>query len=98
MSTAFKKFKQLHHTSELFVLPNVWNAKSAQQFEKENSAAVATSSSAVANGPGYQDGEEMPFEDYLLIVKRILAVVQSTIDGRYGNGVWQYKRRNLMRI
>lgn len=88
MASAFQQFKQLHESRELFVLPNVWNAKSAQILEKENYPAVATSSAAVANGLGYQDGEDMPFEDYLLIIKRILAVVKVplTVDMEMGYG------------
>jgi 2-methylisocitrate lyase-like PEP mutase family enzyme len=88
MATAFEQFKQLHHSPELFLLPNIWNAKSAQILEKENYAAIATSSAAVANALGYQDGEDMPFEDYLLIIKRILAVVQIplTVDMEMGYG------------
>src|SRR5689334_4306119 len=88
MATVFQQFKQLHQSSPLFILPNVWNAKSAQILEKENYPAVATSSSAVANGLGYQDGEDMPFEDYLLIIKRIIAVVQIplTVDMEMGYG------------
>jgi 2-methylisocitrate lyase-like PEP mutase family enzyme len=88
MSTSFQQFKQLHQGSRLFVLPNVWNAKSAQVFAKENYPAIATSSAAVANGLGYQDGEDMPFDDYLLIIKRILAVVQIplTVDLEMGYG------------
>jgi 2-methylisocitrate lyase-like PEP mutase family enzyme len=88
MATAFQQFKQLHQSPALFVLPNVWNAKSAQVLEKENYPAIATSSAAVANALGYQDGEDMPFEDYLLIIKRILAVVQIplTVDMEMGYG------------
>lgn len=88
MATPFQQFKQLHQSRSLFVLPNVWNAKSAQILEKENYPAIATSSAAVANGLGYQDGEDMPFEDYLLIIKRILAVVKIplTVDMEMGYG------------
>lgn len=88
MATAFQQFKQLHQSRSLFVLPNAWNAKSAQILEKENYPAVATSSAAVANALGYQDGEDMPFEDYLLIIKRILAVVKIplTVDMEMGYG------------
>ncbi|MCS3801132.1 isocitrate lyase/phosphoenolpyruvate mutase family protein [Niastella sp. OAS944] len=88
MATAFQQFKQLHQSGSLFVLPNAWNAKSAQILEKENYAAIATSSAAVANALGYQDGEDMPFEDYLFIIKRILAVVKIplTIDMEMGYG------------
>jgi 2-methylisocitrate lyase-like PEP mutase family enzyme len=88
MSSPYQQFKQLHQSSELFVLPNVWNAKSAMLFQKEKYPAVATSSAAVANSLGYEDGEAMPFEDYLFIIRRILAAAQIplTVDMEMGYG------------
>jgi 2-methylisocitrate lyase-like PEP mutase family enzyme len=88
MSSSFQQFKQLHQGPGLFVLPNVWNAKSALLFQKEKYQAVATSSAAVANSLGYEDGEDMPFEDYLFIIRRILATVQIplTVDMEMGYG------------
>jgi 2-methylisocitrate lyase-like PEP mutase family enzyme len=88
MSSSFQQFKQLHQSPGLFVLPNVWNAKSALLFQKENYPAIATSSAAVANSLGYEDGEDMPFEDYLFIIRRILAAVQIpvTVDMEMGYG------------
>jgi 2-methylisocitrate lyase-like PEP mutase family enzyme len=88
MSSKFKAFKELHCSKELFVLPNIWNAKSALLFQKENFPAIATSSAAVANSLGYEDGEEMPFTDYLFIIKRILSSVEIpvTIDMEMGYG------------
>jgi 2-methylisocitrate lyase-like PEP mutase family enzyme len=70
------------------VLPNVWNAKSALLFQQENYPAVATSSAAVANSLGYEDGEAMPFEDYLLIIRRIRSAVKIpvTVDLEMGYG------------
>lgn len=88
MSSPFQQFKQLHQSSGLFVLPNVWNAKSALLFQKEKYQAVGTSSAAVANSLGYEDGEDMPFADYLFIIRRILAAVQIpvTVDMEMGYG------------
>lgn len=71
MPSNFEKFKNLHHSSGLFVLPNAWNAKSALLFQENNFPAIATSSAAVAVSLGYADGEEMPFSDYLFIISRI---------------------------
>lgn len=75
MTTKFKQFKDLHHASGLFVLPNVWNAKSALLFKEKKFPAIATSSAAVADSLGYQDGEQMPFNAYQFVIKRILATV-----------------------
>ena len=73
MNTKFEQFNDLHHTSNIFVLPNVWNAKSALFFQDKDFPAIATSSAAVAESLGYEDGEQMPFNTYLFVIKRILA-------------------------
>ncbi|AEW01061.1 hypothetical protein A4D02_13960 [Niastella koreensis] len=80
------RFKQLHQS--FFILANAWNPKSALRFQQENFPAIATSSAAVANSLGYEDGEAMPFEDYLFIIGRILATVQIplTVDIEMGYG------------
>ncbi|HEY9005050.1 MAG TPA: isocitrate lyase/phosphoenolpyruvate mutase family protein [Ohtaekwangia sp.] len=74
MST-FQKFKALHASNELLVLPNAWDARSAIVFEQYGFPAVATSSAAVANSLGYEDGENMSFEDYLFVIRRILSSI-----------------------
>jgi len=76
MTTKFEQFNDLHHTSNLFVLPNVWNAKSALFFQQKDFPAIATSSAAVAESLGYEDGEQMPFNTYLFVIKRILAAIK----------------------
>lgn len=88
MSTNFQKFKNLHTAGSIFVLPNAWDAKSATIFEETGYSAVGTSSSAVAGSLGYADGEGMPFESYLFVIKRILASVKVpvTVDLEMGYG------------
>jgi 2-methylisocitrate lyase-like PEP mutase family enzyme len=88
MSSQFQKFKALHHAGELFVLPNVWDARSALIFQEKQFPAIATSSAAVANSLGYEDGENMSFNDYLFVIKRILATVKIplTVDMETGYG------------
>ena len=88
MSKNFNEFKSLHQSDDLFVLPNVWNAKSAKLFQESKFPAVATSSMAVANSIGYEDGEEMPFDDYLFMIKRILSSIQIplSVDMEMGYG------------
>ena len=88
MSTKLQKFKALHHASELFVLPNAWDARSAIVFQEKKFPAIGTSSAAVANSLGYEDGENMPFADYLFVIKRILASIQIplTVDMEMGYG------------
>lgn len=100
MSAKFNPFKQLHEGSRLFLLPNAWNAKSAQLFEAAGLPAIGTSSAAVADSLGYPDGEGMPFQEYLFIVQRILSAVKVpvTVDIEMGYGhnketIWNNIRR-----
>ena len=93
MSSQFQKFKSLHEMDELFVLPNVWDARSAIVFQDKKFPAMGTSSAAVANCLGYEDGENIPFEDYLFVIKRILSSVRIplTVDLEMGYGDTQEK-------
>ena len=88
MTANFKAFKDLHHKKDLFILPNAWDAKSAMLFQEKGFTAVGTSSAAVASGLGYEDGEGMPFDDYLFIIKRIVGSVKIpvTVDMEMGYG------------
>lgn len=88
MSTSFQTFELLHKNPSMFLLPNAWDARSAALFQECNYPAVGTSSAAVAEGLGYEDGEQMPFSDYLVVVRRITASVNIpvTIDLEMGYG------------
>jgi 2-methylisocitrate lyase-like PEP mutase family enzyme len=67
----YEKFYALHHQPKPLLLANAWNAKSAQVIEKNGYEAVATSSGAIADSLGYEDGEKIPFAELLYIVQRI---------------------------
>lgn len=88
MSAGFKEFQKLHQATEPLLLGNVWNVQSAQVFEKLKFKAIATSSAAVAETLGYKDGENMPFDEYLFIIKRIKESVSIPfsvdLEGGYG--------------
>ncbi|SDI26825.1 isocitrate lyase/PEP mutase family protein [Chryseobacterium jejuense] len=82
-------FKSLHQEEEPLLLGNVWNAQSAKVHENLGYKALATSSSAVAMSLGYEDGEQMSFEEYFYIIKRIKASVSIPLsvdlEGGYGS-------------
>jgi 2-methylisocitrate lyase-like PEP mutase family enzyme len=86
--SSFEKFRALHQGGELFVLPNAWDAHSAMIFEKNGFPAVGTSSAAVANSLGYEDGENMSLVDYLFVIRRILSSINGplTVDIETGYG------------
>lgn len=88
MSSHLQAFKDLHHSSSPFILPNAWDAGSALRLEQHGYPAIATSSMAVAHSLGYDDGENMPFEHYLFVIKRILSTIRVplTVDLEMGYG------------
>ena len=69
----YETFFQLHHQPAPFIIANAWNVKSAKLIEDNGYKAIATSSGAIANSLGYEDGEKIPFNELLYIVQRIKA-------------------------
>jgi 2-methylisocitrate lyase-like PEP mutase family enzyme len=67
------KFQELHKNDSPLLIFNVWDAASAKVAEELGFDAIGTSSSAIANLLGYEDGEQMSFQELLFIVKRISA-------------------------
>ncbi|HCA06301.1 isocitrate lyase/phosphoenolpyruvate mutase family protein [Chryseobacterium sp.] len=89
--TAIHKFRELHKQDDPLLIGNVWNVQSARAYEKLGYQAVATSSSAVAFSLGYEDGENMSFDEYFYIVERILKSItiplSVDLEGGYGKTV-----------
>lgn len=75
MSSNFEQFKALHHQQEPLLLGNAWDAQSASILEKLGIKAIGTSSAAAAATLGYNDGENMPFEEYFFLIKRIMSSI-----------------------
>lgn len=71
-----ENFTNLHQQAEPLVICNVWDAASAKIAEKLNFKAIGTSSAALANVLGYDDGEEIAFDELLFLVKRIAKATQ----------------------
>lgn len=64
-------FKKLHEQDHPLLIANVWDVPSARMAEDLNFQAIGTSSSAIASLLGYQDGEEMSFDELEYMVSRI---------------------------
>ncbi|MBS1490387.1 MAG: isocitrate lyase/phosphoenolpyruvate mutase family protein [Bacteroidetes bacterium] len=75
-----KKFHRLHNTGHLLILPNIWDSLGAALLENLGYPAVATSSSAMALSNGYRDGEKLPFNELLHILKRITQSVKIPVS------------------
>ncbi|SEJ32520.1 2-Methylisocitrate lyase, PEP mutase family [Dyadobacter sp. SG02] len=88
MST-FETFSQLHQQTEPFVLGNIWDVNSAHIFESAGYKAIGTSSHALANAFGYDDGENLPFDSILRIARRVSESVKIPftvdIEGGYSD-------------
>jgi len=88
MKNKFEMFAALHKGTEPLLIGNAWDAASAKAFENQGFKAIGTSSAAVAAALGYADGEEMSLDEYLLIIKRMVAsvTVPVTVDLESGYG------------
>lgn len=81
-------FRQLHQQSSPLLICNVWDVASAKVAEKNGYQAIGTSSAAIAQMLGYNDGEELLFEQLYFIVKRIIhcCSLPLTVDIEAGYG------------
>ena len=71
----YENFYQLHQQKTPLLLANAWNAKSAQLIEKNGYKAIATSSAAIANSLGYEDGEKISFGELFYVLQRIISCI-----------------------
>ncbi len=80
------QLRKLHHGPKLLVLANAWDVASARLVERAGFPAVATSSAAVANSLGYPDGQRIPREEMLAVVRRIAAKVSVPVSADLESG------------
>lgn len=73
-------FQKLHQENQPLLLGNVWDAHSAKLAEKAGFKALGTSSHAIANAMGYEDGEEISFDELFFVVKRIVNAVKIPVS------------------
>ena len=67
----FQLFKDLHQQKEPLLLGNAWNVASALILQDNGIKAIGTSSWAIADTLGYEDGEHIAFSELFFIVERI---------------------------
>ncbi|MDQ8707242.1 isocitrate lyase/phosphoenolpyruvate mutase family protein [Streptomyces sp. LHD-70] len=77
------------HGDRPFVLPNAWDAASAQVLAKAGFPAIATGSKAVADSLGHADLQAAPAEEMLAAAGRIIKAVDVpvTVDMEAGYGM-----------
>jgi len=80
------QFYDLHHTGKLLILPNIWDCMGAILLESLNYPAIATASASVAFSNGYDDGENIPFDDLLILLKKIVNSVNIPVSADVESG------------
>jgi len=71
-----RQFLELHRGPGILVLPNAWDVASARIFEDAGFPAIGTTSAGVANSFGYPDGQKIPRQEMLGVVRRIAGAVE----------------------
>lgn len=79
-------FRRLHHAPPILCLPNCWDPVSARIYEVAGFAAIATSSGAVANALGAQDGGTLDVGAHLAAVSRITSVINVPLSVDFESG------------
>ncbi len=68
---SFQEFKILHTHKVPLHIGNVWDANSAIMLENRGYKAIGTSSAAIAASLGYEDGEQISFDELFHVIKTI---------------------------
>lgn len=89
-----RMFAALHVNT--FILPNAWDVASARIFEEEKFQAIGTTSAGIAFAMGYRDGQRIPANEMLGVVRRIAQAValpvSADVEGGYGDPVGTAQR------
>lgn len=88
---------RLHHDPALLKVVNVWDAISASAVVgADGTVALATASHSIAATLGYEDGEQIPLDEMLGMVRRIVAVtdlpVSADLEAGYGDAPGTIRR------
>src|SRR5690348_2293260 len=95
-------FKELHYSKEILMLPNIWDPLGALLLEDIGFPAVATASASVAYANGYNDGENISFDDLIRllanITNRVAVPVSADIESGYARDLNQLEENIYMLI
>jgi 2-methylisocitrate lyase-like PEP mutase family enzyme len=82
-------FRKLHHSDDLLILANVWDAGTARLIARLGAKAIATTSAGVAWTHGYPDGDRLPLPLLIATVTRIAQSIRIPltvdIEGGYSS-------------
>jgi 2-methylisocitrate lyase-like PEP mutase family enzyme len=86
MTTAREAFAALHTSGEPLLLYNIWDPGSAKAVAAAGAPALATGSQSQAEAQGFPDGEGIPFELFIDIIRRIVAAVDIPVSADFEGG------------
>lgn len=95
--TAATELLRLHQDPALLTVVNVWDSISAKvATDIEGTRALATASHSIAASRGYEDGENIPREEMIEEVRRIVSAtslpVTADLEGGYGDAAETVRR------
>jgi 2-methylisocitrate lyase-like PEP mutase family enzyme len=95
----YQLFKSFHASEEILFLGNTHDVLSAMLFEHAGFKALGTTSWGISNTLGFNDGENIDFNDYLFVVKKIIGnvsiPVSVDIEGGYSDCIETISRNVL---
>ena len=80
------KFKSLHNQNQPLLIANTWDVISSKAAEKAGFQVIGTSSHAIANILGYEDGENIPFEEMFFVVEKITKSTSLLVSADFESG------------
>lgn len=83
---SLEKFKSLHNQNQPLLIANTWDAISSKAAEKAGFQVIGTSSHAIANILGYEDGENIPFEEMFFMVEKIAKSTSLLVSADFESG------------
>lgn len=81
-----RQFRELHRPGDPVILYNIWDAGSAAAVARSGAKAIATGSWSVAAAQGHVDGEDLPLDELLTIVGRIVDSVELPVTVDFEGG------------
>jgi 2-methylisocitrate lyase-like PEP mutase family enzyme len=86
-----ESFRAMHRRGRILLLPNAWDVPSARIFENMGFEAVATTSAGVSVSLGYPDGEKVPKDEMLHVLRKICSRVQLPVSADIESGFGRTK-------
>ncbi len=75
-----RRFRDLHTSGKLLVLLNAWDVGSARVLELAGAQAIGTTSMGIAASLGYPDMQQIPRDEMLAVVRRIVDAVDVPVS------------------